>query len=80
MTTRYDAKSTELADAVLEFLAGRRDNKESISFLMSALRDRGWRNIGRLSEFERWLTDAGFTVERVYVQNSNCVRATYVSL
>jgi hypothetical protein len=78
---RYDNTLTPVCiDRVRAILAGKRDRKEAVSFLLQELRDSGLGGFPPLTWFEDALRKAGFTVDRVYVKDSVCTRAVYVSL
>ena len=60
-----------LQEDILDILIGTADGKESISYTMSSLKERGWRRLGRLWEFKMLVQELGFTVEPVYRKRKN---------
>lgn len=57
---------------------GNLDGEEAISFLHKELRDRRWRGLGSLGDFEDMLEGMGFYIRKVY-RNNVRIR-TYVGL
>ena len=58
--------------------SGTRDGEETISFLHEELRDRRWRGLGGLADFECTLENMGFRIRKIY-KNGSRIR-TYVGL
>jgi hypothetical protein len=55
--------------------------KESISYLAGLLRDKGWKGLGHLRNFESTLENLGLKIVYHYSKkNPNCVRMTTVEI
>jgi hypothetical protein len=58
---------------------GRRAGEESVSYILTTLREKGWRIPGQIGDFEDTLEAAGFSLRRV-TKPSGIILRTFVTL
>jgi hypothetical protein len=76
-----DAQVTRLQDFILEWISKRQDGRESVSYLVSIIRqDMRVKFPTRQIDAESMFEALGFKLDRAYAANSRCIRATYVTL
>ncbi len=75
-----DKLNEKLIDDILTQLELAGPKGESISFLRTALYDKGWKGLGTLGRFEDLVTELGFTVVHERRKDGKVVVRTYVKV
>jgi hypothetical protein len=71
---------TRFQNDVLSIIGHTQDG-ESISFVQTSLRHKGWKNLGgSISAFETIIEAAGFKLRRTYRKGTHILHITFVTL
>lgn len=62
----------------LDELLSRARGRESVSYLISSLRELGWKGLGSNADFESTVERLGFRLDREYKKGGHFVVRTYV--